>query len=65
MNHTKHNILFISSWYPSRIMPTDGNFNEKFAEASALYNNVFAIHVVGDSDITAPYEIDQFVKANV
>ncbi|MBS4013850.1 MAG: glycosyltransferase [Bacteroidetes bacterium] len=65
MDYTNQNILFISSWYPSRILPTDGNFNEKFAEASALFNNVSAIHVIGDSGITAPYEIDQFIKANV
>lgn len=65
MNVNRHRVLFLSSWYPNRINPTDGNFNEKFAEAAAIYNDVAAIHVVADPDAPAPFEIDAFTKAGV
>ena len=65
MNVKRHRILFLSSWYPNRINPTDGNFNEKFAEAAAIYNDVAAIHVVADKDARAPYETDFYTRAGV
>jgi len=61
----KKNVLVLSSWYPSRINPTLGNFNEKFAEAAALYNNVTALHVCADAEMTTAYEIIEFEKDNV
>ena len=65
MNDKRHRILFLSSWYPNRLNPTDGNFNEKFAEAAAIYNDVAAIHVVADKDARAPYETDFYTRAGV
>ncbi len=65
MNAKRHRIFFISSWYPNRLNPTDGNFNEKFAEAAVLYNDVAAIHVVADKDAKAPYETDFYTRAGV
>ena len=41
----RKNILFISSWYPSKNHPTLGNFTEKHAEASALKNNIWVVNV--------------------
>ena len=49
----------LSSWYPTRINPTLGNFNEKFAEAAALFNNVTVIHVAADSDMSTETEYTQ------
>ncbi len=65
MNVNRHRVLFLSSWYPNRLNPTDGNFNEKFAEAAAIYNEVVAMHVVADPDASAPFEADNFTKAGV
>lgn len=65
MNVKRHRILFLSSWYPNRLNPTDGNFNEKFAEAAAIYNDVAAIHVVADKDARAPLETDFYTRAGV
>ena len=48
MTHKSY-ILFLSSWYPTRVNPTLGNFNEKFAEAAALYRQVVAFHVCADA----------------
>ncbi|MBC7555687.1 MAG: hypothetical protein H7195_01860, partial [Chryseobacterium sp.] len=44
----KHKILFISAWFPNKLEPTNGNFVQRHAEASALYNNVEILHAVGD-----------------
>ncbi|MBW6479318.1 MAG: glycosyltransferase [Bacteroidales bacterium] len=65
MNAKRHSIFFLSSWYPNRTNPTDGNFNEKYAEAAALYNDVAAIHVVADKDARAPLETDFYTRAGV
>lgn len=53
---TKKNILVLSSWFPSRVFPTLGNFNEKFAEAAAPFNNVFAVHVRADTEMSKPFD---------
>jgi glycosyltransferase involved in cell wall biosynthesis len=61
----KLSVLVLSSWYPNRINPTDGNFNEKFAEAVAIYNRVDAIHVCTDESMKQPFEIVEFEKNGV
>jgi glycosyltransferase involved in cell wall biosynthesis len=48
----KHNILFISSWYPTKYNPTLGNFVFKHAECVSKNNQVRAIHICLDSNIT-------------
>lgn len=50
-------ILFISSWYPSRISPYNGDFIQRHAEAVAFMHNVTAIHVATDSHLKTPIEI--------
>jgi hypothetical protein len=39
MEDNKLNILFLSGWYPNRVLPTLGNFVQKHAEAVALNCN--------------------------
>lgn len=56
-NPQKLKVLILSSWYPSRVHPTLGNFNEKFSQAIALYNDVFAVYVAADSDIQKEEEL--------
>ncbi|SEF75393.1 Glycosyltransferase involved in cell wall bisynthesis [Halpernia humi] len=41
-------ILFISSWFPNKLEPTNGNFVQRHAEAAALYNDVEILHAIGD-----------------
>lgn len=41
-------ILFISSWFPNKLEPTNGNFVQRHAEAVALLNDVEILHVIGD-----------------
>jgi glycosyltransferase involved in cell wall biosynthesis len=41
-------ILWLSSWYPNKLAPFDGDFIQRHARAAALYNDIHVIHVVGD-----------------
>lgn len=55
---SKKNIVFISSWYPTELHPTNGNFVERHARAAALTNNVFVIHAISDPRQISNYRID-------
>ena len=46
--HTRHKILFISSWFPNKIEPTNGNFVQRHAEAVSLLHDVEVLHAIGD-----------------
>ncbi len=52
----KRNVLFLASWFPTRIHETSGNFNEKFAQALAVSHQVVVLHVIADSDATSKVE---------
>ena len=41
-------ILFISSWFPNKIEPTNGNFVQRHAEAVAKIHDVEIVHAIGD-----------------
>lgn len=58
-------ILFFSSWYPTRVNPTLGNFNEKFAQAAALYNRVIAFHVCADAGMKKSSELVKTINAHL
>src|SRR5258706_6567572 len=42
-------ILWLCSWYPSRLMPFNGDFIKRHAEAVSLYDDVRVIHIVRDT----------------
>lgn len=44
----KKRILFISSWFPNRLEPTNGNFVQRHAEAVSLLCDVEILHAIGD-----------------
>ena len=46
-----YNVLFLASWYPSKVDPFDGDFIERHAKAISLTNRVFVIYVVKDPTI--------------
>ena len=53
MKHLKKaHVLFLSSWYPSKIGPTNGNFIEHQARAISLKNKVTILYAIGSSRIT-------------
>jgi L-malate glycosyltransferase len=53
----QYKILFLSSWYPNRVQPTNGNFIEKIPRVLSLNNKVQVLHVVADKDLKKLYEI--------
>ena len=46
------NILFLSSWYPCRNNPYNGNFVARHAVAVAKFANVYVLHACSEEDIT-------------
>lgn len=64
MNKKLH-ILFLSSWYPSRVSPYNGDFIQRHAEAVALKNQVTVIHVISDNELQKLYEVEEFYKDGV
>jgi len=52
LNKKKLNILFINSWYPSRVFPQNGDFIQRHAEAVALKHQITSLHVVTDPSVS-------------
>ncbi|MCF6349851.1 MAG: glycosyltransferase family 4 protein [Flavobacteriaceae bacterium] len=50
-------ILFLCSWYPSRVLRTNGDFIQRHAEAVAIKHKVTIIHVKTDNKLTDKIEI--------
>ena len=44
----RYKILFISSWYPNKLEPTNGNFVQRHAEAVSTLHDVEILHAIGD-----------------
>ncbi|MFY9310421.1 MAG: glycosyltransferase [Bacteroidia bacterium] len=65
MKEEKLTVLFLSSWYPSRVMPTLGNFVQKHAEAVAIHSNVIALFACSDSGCKQPFEVVESTINNV
>jgi len=57
----KKNILFISSWYPNRLEPTNGNFVQRHAEAVSLLHHVEVLHAIGDFEQKEKFIFDDKV----
>ncbi|WP_313098542.1 glycosyltransferase [Epilithonimonas sp.] len=51
-------ILFISSWFPNKLEPTNGNFVQRHAEAVALKHEVEILHTIGDFKQTETFVFD-------
>lgn len=59
-------ILFLSSWYPSRVDPFNGDFIERHAKCISLTNQVYVIYIVKDPSIkNGKWEIDKKVSPNL
>ena len=44
-------VLFLSSWYPNRTSPTNGNFVQRHAQAVSESCEVCVIHAVSDPNL--------------
>jgi len=57
LNQKKLHVLFICGWYPSRVLPTNGDFIERHAQAVAKQHKVSVIHLITDKKITKDIEL--------
>lgn len=57
----RKNILFISSWFPNKVEPSNGNFVQRHAEAVSLKHHVEILHSIGDFHQKEKYFIDDQV----
>ncbi|MCS4303628.1 glycosyltransferase [Chryseobacterium sp. BIGb0232] len=58
-------ILFISSWFPNKIEPTNGNFVQRHAEAVSLSCDVEILHAIGNFEQEEQYVYDYRVINNI
>jgi len=54
----KPNILFLASWYPSRVNPFNGNFVQRHAKSAAEFCSVRVLHACSDPGLSKKFEID-------
>ncbi len=55
----RRKVLFISSWFPNRLHPLDGNFVQRHAEAVSTLHDVEVLHVVPDLQQKQLYQIEE------
>lgn len=57
----RYKILFISSWFPNKLEPTNGNFVQRHAESVSHLHDVEILHAIGDSAQKLTYLFDDQV----
>ncbi|MBW8362368.1 MAG: glycosyltransferase [Kaistella sp.] len=55
----RYKILFISSWFPNKLEPTNGNFVQRHAEAVSRIHDVQILHTIGDSQQKEKFVFDE------
>ncbi len=58
MNKKLH-ILFLNSWYPSRVLAFNGDFIQRHAEAVSLQHQVTSLHIISDPNCKQAIEINK------
>ena len=58
----KLHILFLSGWYPSRVLPSNGDFVQRHAEAVATKHKVTLVHVVTDENINKKEVVEKTIN---
>ncbi len=53
----KLHILFLCGWYPSRVLPNNGDFIQRHAEAVGEHNSVSVLHIISDHSLKVDVEI--------
>ena len=61
------NVLWITSWYPNKLAPFNGDFIKRHAEAVSLYARVHVIHIVRDEKglVTKDRLVEEFQNGNL
>jgi len=61
----KYKVLFISSWYPTRIHEFNGDFVKRHAKAVGLFSDVTCLHVIHDPDLKQRFELIENEEENL
>mgnify|MGYP003665501176 FL=1 len=64
MNKKLH-ILFLCGWYPSRVLPTNGDFIERHAKAVSKKHKVTVLHIITDKNLKNDLEVISEEKNNI
>ena len=56
MNNKLH-ILFLCGWYPSRVLPNNGDFIQRHAKAVSSLNKISVLHIISDKNCIKEIEI--------
>lgn len=54
----KLHILFLCGWYPSKVLPTNGDFIQRHAEAVATKHQVTVLHIISDASLIEKKRIE-------
>jgi len=57
-------VLWLTSWYPNKVSPTNGDFVQRHAQATSLFCKVDIIHVEKDTNnlLDQSIEIKKMLK---
>lgn len=59
-------VLFLCSWYPNKVLPTNGNSAQRHAEAIKRTNDLVALHITSGPFLKdAHYQIDTYTRQDV
>ena len=61
----RYKILFISSWFPHKLEPTNGNFVQRHAEAVSRLHDVEILHAIGDLSQKETYLFDDRIVNDI
>ncbi|MBL4656367.1 MAG: glycosyltransferase [Flavobacteriales bacterium] len=61
-----YKVLFLCSWYPNKVLPTNGNSAQRHAEAIKRSNNLVALHICSGPFLKdETYQIDTYTRQDV
>jgi glycosyltransferase involved in cell wall biosynthesis len=55
----KLHILFLCGWYPSKVLPTNGDFIQRHAEAVSLEHKTSVLHVISTKEIKSKIDFKE------
>lgn len=65
MEKAQKHILFLSSWFPTKERPFEGNFIKRHANVAAIDNKVTVVHTKADSNILPKFKIEKTEEGNL
>jgi glycosyltransferase involved in cell wall biosynthesis len=55
-------VMWLASWYPSKLFPFDGDFIQRHARAAALFCDIEVIHVIKDKDAVFTNDVKEIIS---